>query len=192
MATKTKPKTSSPAKKAAAKKPTAADLKPDKRNKGLNQRHDWFSMRIVYTQGLDKEGGIVWPTLDQVAELFSCPPGQVRDRAALERWTQDREQFQTKVRQASAEEKVETLAKRAAAFDLGTLQIAERGIRMVQEALDEATKNGKNIIRVDTLRELMRTAGEAQKIGRLSLGESTENSRLELPKGEFTVGRRLG
>lgn len=192
MATKTKPKTKTPAKKTAAKKPTAADLKPGKRSAGKLKRHDWFSMRLVYTQGLDKDGGVVWPSLDQVAELFDCHPGQVRDRAALERWTEDRSHFQSKVRQAAAEEKVETLAKRAAAFDLGTLQIAERGIRMVQEALDEATKNGKNVIRVDTLRELMRTAGEAQKIGRLSLGESTENSRLELPKGEFTVGRRLG
>lgn len=163
---------------------------PDNTGKKL-PRYDWEAPRTAYTQGLmNEDGGVHFPSIAEISEIFKIPFDTVKNKCWSERWTEDRELFQEKLRQAKADQKAQTLAQRAASFDLHGLIIAEKGFSFVMAELAKLEKAGTDVA-VSRLRELMRAANDSQRIGRLALGESTDNSRLDLPRGQFTVGRTI-
>ncbi len=143
------------------------------------KKYNWPLIKAEYVEGLrDEKGDLYWATYDQIGERHGVKAGNIRNVAAKEGWTQERDIYRAKVEQERRGRKVETLASEAAAFDSETLKIAKAGLRMIQIHFVKAAKvyqdNANKPMASKELDRLSRAAERYQKIGRLSLGESTE------------------
>lgn len=132
---------------------------------------DWTALRVEYvTTSI---------TLRELADRHAIKAAGVMRRAAKEGWEAERKQESAKVSSqaiaASTPERAEELAK-----------FNEDDLRMARAIRDKAASMMDSDLSPNDLRALAGAVDTAQKVGRLALGASTENSSVttkSLPAG---------
>ncbi|MEN9885464.1 MAG: hypothetical protein RL758_42 [Pseudomonadota bacterium] len=147
---------------------TVADAQAEK------PRPDWNPIRLAYLHSNK--------TLAQVAKEFGVTPEAVEKRCEREGWAKLRRDASEAVGRA-ANEKIE--AKRAeelAQQNDADLRVAKALRGQVVAAINSAAQNAKPLRPVE-IRQLAGAAAEIQKVVRLALGATTENTGVSNPDG---------
>jgi len=143
-------------------------------------KHDWESIKKDYVEGVEGEDGLTFPTLINLSEKYNVPMSTLTKRSSMEDWQTERNIYRKKIEDARRDKQAEVMASRAANFDSEVLKIAEAGLKHVQghflaahDAFRES--NGRNPMPMNSLETLSRSLERFHRIGRLALGETTEN-----------------
>lgn len=139
---------------------------------------DWIAIKAAYVEGYEKDGvRVIEPTLDDVAARHNVPISTIRKVSMKERWKDERQLFQHRLEEAKRAKSTEVLASKGAEFDALSLRVAEKKLKMIERIIDKAEKAGDTL----TPNQIQALAGglkQGQYVGRLVMGDSTDNARL--------------
>jgi hypothetical protein len=139
---------------------------------------------------LTADGHVTSPTLAELSHEFGCGYSTLRRKAYEERWIQQQEAWQLQLHQRIWEASIDDYVKAGRKFDAACIAVVQRAIDTVQRYFDEAEANDRNIGILD-LDRLGRAALNWQKVGRLALGLSTENTaskvEAEVPNSSIDI-----
>src|SRR5579859_2942605 len=148
--------------------------------------YPWAAIEKFFVQGApDTSGTIHYPTLNEIAEHFGISYSSVRRKLVERDWVQKREAWQLELHRQIQASAMTDLIAAANKFDAACLETAQRALDEILSHLLEAKAAGEAVSKLD-LDRLGRSAVNWQRVGRLSLGLSTENqdARLEMQSGE--------
>lgn len=155
-------------------------------------RYDWPVLRAAYVEGCEIDGTRVeTPSLRQVAEKYGVKHERLRKVSSTQNWTDQRHMYLSKVEQMRREKRAENMAARGAEFDANVLEVSETLINLSRRELNriitEARQNQKSSVSLTALRDLSIILERSQKTGRLALGDTTEETGIRAPSGQFFV-----
>lgn len=156
----------------------------------MGKRYNWLEIRAAYVEGLDGEGGRLWPSLAQLAERFGAGERTVERRCRREGWAQQRARFQARIEVMTREHKAIELARKAAQLDERCLELAEALLALIRRALvelDRAMREQKIRDSSRLLAALGLAMLRSQQVAKLAVGEAADITRHELPRGEFRL-----
>ncbi len=164
----------------------------------------WNAIRSAFVEGVADEsvpGGTAWPTLQDVAARFGKHHDTVRRRAAREKWTEQRRRYSEKLAMERREARTAAMLREAAEFDAENLRLAKALLATVSQVTEDATRLARirerklravvddpdetasvlanPLLKAATptgLAALASTLATAQKVGRLALGDTTEQT----------------
>lgn len=139
-------------------------------------RTDWAALRLAFVNGS--------MPLAELARTFGLNEATVRSRAHRDGWQKSRNETQ---RAATAQAQAALTSSRADAlrdFNEVDLRLAKALRSMVARRLTSAADG---LLSAADLRRLASAAAEAQRIGRLALGVSTDNHGHGGPGGDGPV-----
>ena len=141
---------------------------------------DWALVKAAYVEGYERDGvRVVEPLLDDVAKKFGIPLSTIRKRSMTEKWTEERHLFQKRLEEAKREKTTEVLASKGAEFDALSLRSAEKLFKKIERVLDAALVDKSTApLTPNQVAALATAAKQAQHVGRLVMGDSTDNARL--------------
>jgi hypothetical protein len=128
--------------------------------------YDWNAIKRGYVQGIK---GNTTPTIPEICEHFGCTISTTKKRCARENWQQERNLFGTKKELRIEEKRLDVLVEDAADFDNKALNIAKKGLKKVDERLEDIGLSNHDLLKLSS------TANNFQKMGKLALGEPTEH-----------------
>lgn len=132
-------------------------------------------MRLAYIHGNK--------TLAQVARDFGLTDSAVEKRAEREQWTRLRREASESVSRAAAERIEAERAQELAAWNDADLRVARAMRGQIIAAINNAATTAQPL-KAAEIRSLASAAEAVQKIGRLALGATTENTGLSDPNGD--------
>jgi hypothetical protein len=135
---------------------------------------DWTALRVEYVNSSLQ--------YKELADKHGLKEGTVRQRANREKWAEERNALSRAVTQKATVDLVDTRADDLAKFNEDDLKMA-RAIRA------KAARMMGNDLSPQDLRALAGAVDAAQKVGRLALGVSTENSAVTTTGLQITVKR---
>ena len=132
---------------------------------------------------LNDDGVRVYPAIAEVGRRHNIPRATVYRLAKDSQWQSKRNEFLSSVDKEHRESRVKTLAEERVVFDKRCAQLVEAGLAQVAAAFTEAQSlrvksGGKYKMPEQQLESLMRSLGNAQKIGKLALGEAQEIQKV--------------
>ena len=144
------------------------------------RRHDWSAIKAAYVEGVEINGvRNPIPTLDEIAARFDIHVSVVRKCSMRETWTDQRDLFTRRLEESKQQKTTEVLASKGAEFDALSLRVAEKLFKKIEKRLDEALREAKPVdITPNQAAALATAAKSAQHVGRLVMGDSTDNARL--------------
>jgi len=184
---------------------------PPIRRGSKGYKYDWFDLRIKFVEGYKVEGSDEreFVNLAEMSEREGVPVQRIRERAADERWYEQRENYQLRMVKARQAKRVLELAGESVDFDSKSLDLAKLGIGMVtarmaeiarevqesqrrrEEALklqaagfDANPKDLKTVISARELDMLSKAALQFQEVGQKALG--TDVTRMEITQDIHT------
>lgn len=159
----------------------------------VSNKYDWVTVRTEYVEGMqDENDNHKWPTMKELSIKYAIPHAYLRRIAASEKWKDEKNNFITNYEHARHTEKIKFLAKKSAKFDENCINIAEEGIRKIKDTIFNAekqiTEKGVRILMgIEELESIAKTLEKFQKIGRLALGNSTDNVSKMLSTGKKQI-----
>lgn len=124
---------------------------------------NWTALKQLYVEGPEI-------SLNDLAEKHKVKPQTMRLRAAKEGWTEQRKLFQAKVQNLRTEKRSEILASESAQFDSDCLKIARAALGKIVQELKGDTPADKSMSALE----------KAQKVGRLAMGEQSQDSEVTI------------
>ena len=144
-------------------------------------KHHWPTLKAEYVEGIvNDEGNRAFVSLEDISRKYGIAGPYLRRVSAKEGWLQERHLFVTKVEQARIEKKSDKLAGKGAEFDIKCLRVAEVGVSHVARHFQLAAE-AKIPVPAGELAQLTQALKNAQQVGRLALGESTEKTDNTTP-----------
>ena len=131
-------------------------------------RYDWALIKREYIQGYDEDGEHKCPTLKDLCERHGCSYSTIKKKSASEKWERERNLYGTKRNQKILEKKMDIMVEESASIDNKALEIAHKGLDLVNQRLDKKPDDK------DALK-LSNTATNFHKMARLAMGEETEH-----------------
>lgn len=129
---------------------------------------DWEIIKFEYLKGAD---------FAELEKKFRIKPATLRQRASRQKWQKERQELSQNVTKTATIALIETKAAILAKFNEDDLRVA-RGLRVKAANMLMKVKKPADV------RALAAALESAQKIGRLALGASTENSSMSIaPSG---------
>ena len=141
-------------------------------------------IRIKFVQGIDTgTSERKYYTLDALALEYKVSRSTLYKKAQREGWKSQQERFNEEYLQKLDATRQKELVEESKKFDSSALSIAkiilnEVGLALSENAQNRVMSNGKALLSAQHLQQLSQTAAQAQKLGKLALGESTENMKL--------------
>lgn len=154
--------------------------------KYMPSSYPWKSIEKYFVQGApDKKGEMHYPTLHEITQHFGVSFTSARRRMIEEGWMQKREQWQFALHQKIQQESLLDYLEAAQKFDATCVESAQRALDEVLGFFLEAKATETQLTQLD-LDRLGRAAVNWQRVGRLALGLSTENTaaRFETKSGD--------
>lgn len=153
-----------------------ADIQPVEPTRGAPQRIDperWKAIRTEYIAGYD---AILRPTLEELAIRHAVSRSAIEKRSTKEKWGKLRKLHWERVEQERINKQVAKLGDRSVKFNLDAIELAERGMREIMRWFEtqQRQRPDQQLKSID-LNNLSMAAERFQKIGRLSMGQSTEH-----------------
>ena len=139
---------------------------------------DWEMLKTEFVLGSD--------TYRQIAERHGIKATAVSKRAQREKWSEARQKKSREVAETAVAQVTERRTNELVEFNEADLKIAKALRGMVARRINEAQQGHGKLTAVE-LRSLASTAAEAQRMGRLALGVSTDNHGHGGPNGEGPV-----
>lgn len=131
---------------------------------------------------LDEQGVRQYPSLDALAKTHNLARNTIYRNAKKEDWQGQKNKFQSRVDQRVTTNRVRDMAAEAKRLDDNALQIAQALIAQVGKKISDAIERERQGtftgLSAAELRELSHVTGNAQKIGKLALGEAQEISKV--------------
>ena len=132
---------------------------------------------------LDENSKRVFPFIEQLAETHNVARATLYRHSTKEDWQAQKNKFHTRIEVKTTEKKVNEFAKASSRLDESSLNIAQGLLNSVgmklQKAMEEHRVNPNYIgLPNSELREMSNTAMNAQKIGKLALGEAQEINKV--------------
>ena len=132
---------------------------------------------------LDENSKRVFPFIEQLAETHNVARATLYRHSTKEDWQAQKNKFHTRIEVKTTEKKVNEFAKASSRLDESSLNIAQGLLNSVgmklQKAMDEHRTNPNYVgLPNSELREMSNTAINAQKIGKLALGEAQEINKV--------------
>lgn len=185
----------------SAKKPKP----PPSKTAVRGYKYDWLEIRRNFIEGIGEEGDDEreFVNLVELSKRLDVPLQRIRERAADERWYEQREQYQLRIAKARQTKRVLELAGESVDFDSKSVELAKLGIGMVTARMaeiarevkeaqirrDEAlklqaagfavdTEDLKTVIDARELDTLSRAATQWQQLGHKAMG--TDITRMEI------------
>ena len=160
--------------------------------KGITKgyKYDWQNLREQFIEGVEVEGKKEKEFLNlvQIAERNGVPIQRVRERAADERWYDQREQYQLRVAKQRQTKRVLELAGQSVEFDSNALDTAKLGMHAVTtrvqeianeiEVAREQSEPVSSVVDARELETLARAATAWQTLGHKAMG--TDVTRMEI------------
>jgi hypothetical protein len=143
-------------------------------------KHDWPSIRRDYVEGIDRDGVIVYPTMDEVAERHKVMPNRVREQAAKRGWFADRERLQARIAQARETKRAVVIGRAGADFDSKVLRFAGRLLGDVERTRKRLTRKDANVDPLE-LSRIGLAARHCQTLAKVALGEEIGDDGVPLP-----------
>lgn len=146
----------------------------------IMKMYDWKKIKILYIEGINDNGKIVFLTFRELSERCGVKYGYLKQHAALENWAQQRDTYRTKLELKRLEKKSGLLASEGAEFDYKTLELAKAGMLHIKASflahkklMKKAKREKKDIplLNPKVLESLSRSLLALQKVGKLALGE---------------------
>lgn len=148
----------------------------------------WQRVRAAYVQGVEDENGFRrFPTYQQLEAEFNVNYGTIALRCKKEGWQEERAIFERKLKEDIDAKKRKELLKASVEFDSSSLKLAkaiqaEIGQLLVaaqyeRQKIAQGLEPERKIFTSSALSSMAMALATAQKVGRLALGESTENGR---------------
>ena len=141
---------------------------------------DWPAVKAAFVEGYERDSvRFAEPQLGDVASKFGIPLSTIKKRAMIEKWTEERHLFQKRLEDAKRERTTEVLASKGAEFDALSLRSAEKLFKKIERQLDAALADKSTApLTPNQVAALATAAKQAQHVGRLVMGDSTDNARL--------------
>lgn len=138
----------------------------------MPEGRDWAAVKAAYVEGFEEDGvRVANPTLEQLEARFDIPLSTLRKRSGLEHWGDERNLFGTRLERAKQEKTTQVLASKGAEFDALALRVAEKILKKIEAKADGEVSPAQ-------LAALAAGVKGAQYVGRLVMGDSTDNARL--------------
>lgn len=129
------------------KKPQVKTLKrkpvpPSQRSKGPNPQYDWVKIRDHYVNGVERPGARnefdrVYPTHQELHEIYGASLGVIAARSAKERWKNLRDSAALELTKEIQRKRVDKIARAAVQFDDNSLKVGEMGVALIMSRLSE-------------------------------------------------------
>ncbi len=133
------------------------------------QKADWLIIKAEYVNGTE--------SVTDVAKRHNVSQAAANKRATREKWSEERLE-KSKIVQKKADERLSAVrTEELAKFNEDDLLVA-RTIRSQVAAVINKAREAKRDLDAKELRSLAGAAEAAQRIGRLALGASTQNSEV--------------
>lgn len=136
-----------------------------------------------FIEGFEVNGKRHWPSIEELTDRHKVSRATLYRKAKSEEWQKSKNNFHTQLETEYEEARISTLVAEAQKLDSNSLQIAQAMLarvgRAIQKAMElERVDPSNTKMTVQELRELSHVAVNAQKIGKLALGEATEISKV--------------
>lgn len=152
----------------------------------MPEAYPWDSIENYFVQGApDKNGIIYYPTITDICSYFHVNFLTVRKRLLDENWIEKRDQWQTALQKQVQKVTMIDYVEAAAKFDATCVEAAQSAMQEILDKFHEAKAQAEPITHLD-LDRLGRAAVSWQRVGRLALGLSTENTaaKFETKSGD--------
>jgi hypothetical protein len=148
----------------------------------------WHKIRDAYVHGVEDDNGFrKWPTYLELEKEFGPQYSTIAVRCKAENWQEQRAVFEAKLKAEIDAKKRKELLKASIEFDTSSLKLAKAiqseigqllvGAQHQRKLMSEGLEPERKIFTSSSLSSLAAALATAQKVGRLALGESTENGR---------------
>ena len=140
-------------------------------------------IRQAYVAGVETADGRDYPSIEELSKQYKIPAITLFRRSAKENWREQRVKFTEKLQQDIDQAKQKQLIKENKDFDTNNLSIAKRlqdEIVSVLNLSERKREEGieKPMLNPSSLYSLGMALQTCQKVGRLALGETTENTSI--------------
>lgn len=160
---------------------------PKARKKGttlLLETSSWELIERQFVQGVVQTSGeVYYPTVMELVEVHQVPYATLRRRILSEDWIEKRERWQASIGKWAHAASMKDWVEAAQRFDASCVSAAQKALDQIITHLNGAEADGVLLSRHD-LDGLGRAAVSWQKVGRLSLGLSTENMASRVQQQE--------
>jgi len=141
------------------------------------------TLRNEFVHGfVNEEGQRVFPTIDGLVKKYEVARATLYRWVEKENWQQAKNRYQTELQMKIDAERLQKMVDDGKRLDDTSLVIAQGMLQKVATRLREdfriEQENPANGMPSDVLRELSQIAMNAQKIGKLALGQAQEISKV--------------
>lgn len=136
---------------------------------------DWSALEMEFVNGS--------MTYKELAEKHGLKEGTVRQRANRGKWIERRNALSHSVTQAAQARLSDTRTDELAKFNENDIRLAKAVQSMAEQALIAMRENQSPGFDPLDLMRVASSLASAQKVGRLALGATTENTGVSSPKG---------
>ena len=132
---------------------------------------------------VDEQGQRQFPTLQHLAKRHDVVQSSLYRWASKEAWQRHKDHYHSKLEQELEQERIKSLVEENKRLDQNSIRIAQAmlnrvGTRLRQAMDDEQSGSDRPGMTASELRELSNVAANAQKVGKLALGEAQEISKV--------------
>jgi hypothetical protein len=169
----------------------------------------WLEIRNLFVHGIvDESGRREYLSVDAIGKREGVNPSTIQKRSREENWVGARADFERRLRDQVDRERRKELAKEASEFDITSLRLAKGLQNEIAQIIIESQENRRRykeallngrrpdpelrLLAPATLNSLASALSVAQKVGRLAMGESTENANVNVnDQRELEEARRI-
>lgn len=149
----------------------------EEKKKVRKSKRKWDHIKVEYINGNK--------TLKELAKREKISYASISQAAAREGWTEERNRLINSVSEKTFEIQVDTRVQKIKKFNDDCLKIANNLLAGASKVLNvEVRKDPPSAVR---LTRIAKTVKEAQYIGRLAMGISTENIAQSINQGEVEI-----
>ena len=140
-------------------------------------------IREDFVQGFEENSERKYPTIDELSKKYNIPAVTLYRKSQSMGWKLQKETFKQNLQLETDYEKSKVMAKEAKEFDSNSLKIAKALQSEIVTLLQKSNQQreagvDKPYFSPSALNSLGMALQTCQKVGRLSLGESTENTNV--------------
>jgi hypothetical protein len=143
-----------------------------------------LKVRDEFVHGyVNEEGTRVFPTLEALAKRHDLAKSTLYNYSSSEGWQEQKNRYQTELQQRIDSERMDKMVSESKRLDDSCIQIAQAMLgtvgRKLQKAI-ELERSNPNLFGMDSgeLGQLSHVTANAQKIGKLALGQAQEISKV--------------
>lgn len=142
-----------------------------------------IEIRNEFVHGFTNEKGIrVYPTIEALVKKHEVARATLYNYSSNENWQSQKNEVQTKIQIALDEERITKMISDSKRLDDSALQIAQAMLNRVgqklQKAFQEEQETDKEALTIQELQAASHVAQNAQRLGKLALGEAQQISKV--------------